>query len=264
MVEENKAQALKVNFLETVASFGLSTQKEAAITGTLSDSMRVFTTVNECWEYWFALLLSIRQTNQGAVDPSRDGAVAAEVLNATSVITDPTRFIVTSKTRNMPMRYAVGELIWYMAGSNKLKDIQLFSSAWDRMSDDGMFVNSGYGHKIKHFYGFDQWEDVKKRLRKDPLSRQAVIHIKNAFPVSEPTKDTPCTLTLQFFIRDEKLHLTVNMRSNDIWTGVPYDMFSFCAMQIKMAMELGVGVGTYTHHAGSLHLYERNVPNLLG
>ena len=48
------------------------------------------------------------------------------------------------------------------------------------------------------------------------------------------------------------------MRSNDIWMGVPYDMFSFCFLQVKMAMELGVEVGTYTHYAGSLHMYKRD------
>ena len=43
--------------------------------------------------------------------------------------------------------------------------------------------------------------------------------------------------------------------------GFPYDVFSFTAMQCKMAMELNVGIGTYTHIAGSLHLYERNGSN---
>ena len=49
------------------------------------------------------------------------------------------------------------------------------------------------------------------------------------------------------------------MRSNDVWMGFPYDVFQFTCMQILMSMELGVEIGTYTHIAGSLHLYERNV-----
>ena len=79
--------------------------------------------------------------------------------------------------------------------------------------------------------------------------------------MSDATKDTPCTLSLQFLLRDGRLNLTTTMRSNDVWTGVPYDMFSFCSMQVMMAMTLGVGVGTYTHQAGSLHIYERNLPD---
>lgn len=223
------------------------------------DNYIVVNTVNEAWEYWYARLIDQYRSNLKCAE-SRDGAVAAEILNAITVVKDPTRMIVTSPARKMPMRYAVGELLWYISGSNRLKDIQLFSSAWDRMSDDGKTVNSGYGHKILNFYGFNQLDDVRRRLIADPNSRQAVIHIKDPRPCTDPTKDTPCTLSLQFFIRNEKLHLTVTMRSNDIWTGVPYDMFSFCCFQVILAMELGVGVGAYTHQAASLHMYERNLP----
>lgn len=223
------------------------------------DNYLVAETVNDAWEYWYAALTA-QAWDSEKVAESRDGAVAAEILNAITVIKNPTRMIVNSKARKMPMRYAVGELLWYLSGSNKLRDIQYFSSAWDRMSDDGETVNSCYGHKIQSFYGFDQWQDVIERLTQDPNSRQAVIHIKNPRAITDPTKDTPCTLSLQFLIRNNRLNLTVTMRSNDVWTGVPYDMFSFCSMQVMMAMRLGVEVGTYVHQAASLHLYERNAP----
>lgn len=208
----------------------------------------------EAFEHWFKLLDS-----QNLKAYSRDGGVKGEVLNAVTVIKDPTRGIVLSDIRKMPIRYALGELMWYMSGNNELSAIENYTSAWDRMSDDGVTVNSNYGWCIKYKYGFDQWEYVKDMLLTDPLSRQAVLHIKTAD--NKPSKDVNCTVCLQFLIRDGKLHATVYMRSNDIWMGFPYDVFSFTAMQCKMAMELGVGIGTYTHIAGSLHLYERNGSN---
>ena len=57
--------------------------------------------------------------------------------------------------------------------------------------------------------------------------------------------------------------MTVYMRSNDIWMGLPYDVFSFTCMQILLAFKLGVGIGTYTHHAASLHLYKRDYDTAL-
>ena len=146
--------------------------------------------------------------------------------------------------------------MWYFSGNRDLSAIQNYTSAWDRMSDNGKTVNSNYGWCIQHKYGFDQWVYVKDMLTNDPNSRQAVIHIKTAD--TNPSKDVNCTVCIQFLIREGKLHATVYMRSNDIWMGFPYDVFSFTAMQCRMAMELGVGIGTYTHIAGSLHLYERN------
>lgn len=218
--------------------------------------VNIFTgeTVNDVWEEAFGALKE--QAENGFTDSSRDGAVVGELLDAVLCVEDPTRSIVTSPIRKMPMRYAVGELAWYLAGSNRVSDISRFAKKWVDISDDGVTNNSAYGYRIQHMFGFDQWEYVKGLLQKDPNTRQAVIHIKDASNV--PTKDTPCTVYLQFFLRDEQLHLSVHMRSNDIWMGVPYDMFSFCFLQMKMAMELGVYVGSYTHYAGSLHMYQRD------
>ena len=58
--------------------------------------------------------------------------------------------------------------------------------------------------------------------------------------------------------------MTTYMRSNDLWMGFPYDVFQFTNMQVLMSMELGVGIGFYTHISGSLHLYKRNVVKLDG
>lgn len=209
-------------------------------------------TIDEAWETWYERLSSMKLS-----DESRDGEIRGEILNAITVIKDPTRNILKSKIRNLPMRYAIGEMLWYMSGNNELKEIQKYTKGWDRMSDDGETVNSNYGHCIRFKYGFNQWEFVKDELGINPNSRRAIIHIKEAS--DEDSKDVNCTVCLQFFIRDNKLHLTTYMRSNDLWMGFPYDVFQFTNMQVLMSMELGVGIGTYTHIAGSLHLYERDV-----
>lgn len=209
-------------------------------------------TANEAWEAWYETLSA-----QGEALESRDGGVCGEVINAVTIIEDPTRNFISSPIRKLPIRYAVGELMWYLSGSNKVSDISKFSPIWEKLSDNGETVNSAYGHRIFHHFDFNQWDYVKELLAKDPNSRQAVIHIKDAN--NKPTKDMPCTIALQFMLRDGKLHLTTYMRSNDIWMGFPYDVFCFTSMQIKMAFELGVDIGTYTHVATSLHLYERDL-----
>lgn len=213
---------------------------------------------DEAWEHWFDIL---KPTTAGdePIAESRGGTVVGEIINATTYITDPTRCIMRSNKRKMPMRYAVGELLWYMSKTNKLSAIMPFSPFWQMISDDGETVNSNYGHCIHNKFGFDQWDYIRDMLRDNPETRQAVIHIKEPRnTITNPTKDVNCTVMMQFFVRGGKLHLTVYMRSNDIWLGFPFDVFQFTSMQILMAMELGVEIGTYTHHAGSLHLYTKN------
>ena len=227
------------------------------------NDVNVFTcadNIDEAWEHWFYALTTDRRTEE-----SRDGAVVGEIINAVTVIKDPTRCILKSPIRKLPMRYMIGELLWYLSGNPSLEAIQLYTSAWDRMSDDGMSVNSNYGARIQEatceYSGdiFNQLTMVENMLKEHPESRQAVIHIKQPRDLMKyPTKDVNCTVCLQFFIRDEELYLTTYMRSNDLWMGFPNDVFQFTALQIYLAMRLGVKLGTYTHIAGSLHLYERD------
>lgn len=217
-------------------------------------------TIDSAWEHWYGIL-----TKDVATQDSRDGSVVGEILNAVTVIEDPTRCILRSKIRKLPMRYMVGELLWYLSGNSSLDAIRLYTDAWNRMSDDGKYVNSNYGNRIQlatcEHSGeiFDQLKMVELMLKKDPASRQAVIHIKQARNLLKyPTKDVNCTVCLQFFIREGKLYATTYMRSNDLWMGFPNDVFQFTAIQVYLAMRLGVQLGTYTHVAGSLHLYERD------
>lgn len=213
--------------------------------------------IDTAFMHWYRLL---SKDCGGVKQVSRDGEVVGEIINATTVLSDPTNNIMKNSLRNLPMKYAIGELLWYMSHNNKLREIQKYTKGWDRMSDDGVTVNSNYGWCIRDKYGFDQWEWCKQELNNNPNSRRAVIHIKE--PSDKESKDVNCTVCLQFFIRDEKLYCTTYMRSNDIWLGYPYDVFQFTCMQILMSMELGIELGTYTHIAGSLHLYGRNYVNI--
>lgn len=214
-------------------------------------------TADDAWLQWIDKI----DRKQILAQYSRDGNVVYEVVNATTIIEDPTRCIMLNKVRKMPVRYAVGEMLWYMSGNTRVSAIKNYSDVWKRMSDDGETVNSNYGYCMQKKFGFNQIEYVEKLLRFQPNTRQAVIHIKTAD--NRESKDVNCTIALQFFIRDMKLYMTVYMRSNDLWMGFPFDVFQFANLQVYLSMRLGVELGTYTHVASSLHLYERNYNEML-
>lgn len=183
-----------------------------------------------------------------------------ELLNVKLVLKDITKNIVS--VRNLPASYLFGELLWYFNGDNSLEFISQFSSFWEHLSDDGVTCNSAYGYLIQKAHGFDQVEKVVEILRKDPTSRRAKININLPNPAVDTTKDEPCTMSLHFMIRKNNLDCTVVMRSNDIWFGLPYDVAFFTELQKRIADELGVGYGWYTHFAVSLHMYNRDAKKL--
>ena len=49
------------------------------------------------------------------------------------------------------------------------------------------------------------------------------------------------------------------MRSNDVYLGMPHDVFCFTMLQEIMARKVSADIGTYQHAVGSLHLYNRNL-----
>ena len=181
-----------------------------------------------------------------------------ELINCCIEIENPRDRIVYCPERAMNMAYAFGELIWYLSGDNDLSTMEYYSKFMKDCSDDGKTLNSAYGYRIftgKHsLIPFNQWENVKRILSEDKDSRQAIIHLHT--PNDKKTKDEVCTLTLQFFIRNDKLDMITTMRSNDIYLGFVYDVFCFTMLQEMMANELNVEIGKYYHNAGSMHIYE--------
>lgn len=119
--------------------------------------------------------------------------------------------------------------------------------------DNGIF-HGAYGLRTR-----GQYEKIVERLKADSDTRQAVVTIWNPELDLLPSKrDYPCTILHQFRIRDGKLNMTVFMRSNDVWLGAAYDFFQFTRIQIAIASILGIPTGVYTHHVGSLHIYEQH------
>lgn len=160
--------------------------------------------------------------------------------------------------RDTSLAYLCGELIWYFAKSDKLKFISKFSSFWEKISDDGEHCNSAYGHIVHERYGYDQLEKVISILRTDPESRRATINFNVPREDKDTTKDEICTSMLQFRVRNGHLECTAIMRSNDVYTGFPYDVTYFRILQYIIAEELDIPVGDYTHFVCSMHLYDRN------
>jgi thymidylate synthase len=103
----------------------------------------------------------------------------------------------------------------------------------------------------------DQIQFVINDLKRNPDSRRAVIDVRDN-RVDTKISSAACLNHMQFFIRDGKLDMMVLMRSNDAPEAAFMNAFAFIMLQKKIADELGLPVGTYTHRANSFHVYEKN------
>lgn len=179
------------------------------------------------------------------------------------LIGEQTRFpmeypIVTNKERKLGYLFMAAEAAWILNGDNKVKTIAPYSKNIAQFSDDGVTFFGAYGPKI-----WEQLQYVVETLANDERSRQAVMTIWRENP--PPSKDIPCTVSVQFLIREGMLHCIDTMRSSDAWLGWPYDAFNFsmlsAAVIIMLEDQCGLDLrlGDLIMNLGSSHLYETNI-----
>lgn len=184
------------------------------------------------------------------------GVDTHEVVNASIILTDPTQSLPLGIARGINSKIAAVEALQLLGG---VIDPQLMVKASPHFAQfmDGGTFHGGYGQRTRA-----QMIAAVNRLREDPSSRRALVTIWDPMHdlYTEGVKDYPCTIALQFLVREGELQLHTHMRSNDVWRGFAYDVFVFTQLQLAVAQVLRLSVGSYYHHVTSLHMYETDLP----
>lgn len=206
---------------------------------------------------WVIELLGVLESGN---DVAPRGQVTKELLQQTSVI-DMRRPVITLPERKLSTKFLGGESYWILSGDNRVETIAPYNKNIVNYSDDGQTFFGAYGPRI-----MSQLDYVVDKLKSDSDTRQAVLTIWRENPPE--TKDVPCTVAVNFMIRDHKLNCHVYMRSNDLWLGFPYDVFNFSMLSHLVCCRLNAFVvenggmiiepGTLYHTASSRHIYEQH------
>ena len=163
---------------------------------------------------------------------------------------------ITNKERNWKEEYAEAEWQWYLSGDRNIEKLgEIYGKIppiWERMADHKGNVNSNYGWQ---WLRNDQYEYIIDKLKFENDTRHAAISIYDCKENLDYENDTPCTYAVQFTIINDKLCMSVYMRSNDLWYGFCNDQYCFSMLQKKVAEDVNKQVGWYYHHAHNMHLY---------
>lgn len=193
--------------------------------------------------------------NKGQISNPR-GLRIKELINS-SICIDMNYPIITIPERKLGYKFMLREAWWIMDGRNSVDTITNYSKAISSFSNDGFHFDGAYGPRV-----VDQIRYIVDSLAEDINTRQAVLTIWRANP--RASKDIPCTVSIQWLIRDGYICCIDNMRSSDIWLGVPYDIFNFTMLTgyiLLLLKERGIynlKLGNLYLNAGSQHLYENN------
>ena len=133
-----------------------------------------------------------------------------------------------------------------------------------------------YGLKVVKKYRFFNFsnkinqidEFVVKLLKSDPNSRRAVLTIWDPIEDSKIyKKEIPSILSMQFNIRNGKLHMTEFIRSNDLFFGLPANTYQLLVLMEYVKKKIDVCTGPITIFSTSAHIFHdqfKDIKKVLG
>lgn len=175
--------------------------------------------------------------------------------------------------RKTAWKKALLEMEWFLSGDSECPNELL--DWWDGQLDnencliDGyswQFRRSiyiGYNGEYRHFDQFDQVAFIRNELKNHKNSRRLLMTTWNPGEMANITvaNDNPNTPTcchgvvIQFFVRNNKLHMTHYQRSADMLLGVPHNWVQYWAMLIYFAYHADLEIGSLQWLWGDAHIY---------
>lgn len=162
------------------------------------------------------------------------------------------------------VRSKFAEFAWYLSADSSREFIIPYISAYNDEESENKKILGAYGPKIfgERYNGNSQFDRIYEQLKLRSDTKQAYISISDIsdYKVRDDVYSSPpCTIGLHFLYRDKALNLTVYMRSNDAYFGLPHDLFCFSMLQEMVSVKLGMRLGKYTHICTSLHIYDKHL-----
>lgn len=204
---------------------------------------------------------------------SRLGEEIREIGPVQIEIRQPRKREVLVPGRRANVAAQIVETAWVLSGRNDIEAILPYLPRAKDFSDDGETWSGAYGPRLRAWglHGpdaltratptvVDQLKYVINELKRDPLSRRAVIQIFDPVVDNNPdAKDIPCNNWLSFRSDGEQLTLHVGVRSNDlIWGFSGINAFEWSTLLAVVAECTGLEVGSLVFSTTSLHLYDRH------
>lgn len=196
-------------------------------------------------------------------------------------------------TKKVAWKTAIKELLWiWQMKSNKVQDLRNMGvKIWDEWELPDGSIGKAYGYQLgkknrkisvdNHTqsreldqigiqlkgvrplsYMVDQVDYLLYQLKYNPSSRRHITTLWNPDDLDAMAL-TPCVYETQWHVKDNKLHLEVRCRSNDLGLGHPFNVFQYNVLQRMIAQILGYELGVYKYHIGDAHIYLKHIEPLV-
>lgn len=175
--------------------------------------------------------------------------------------------MITLRNNTKTVMNSIDEILWiWQKKSNNVHELN--SHIWDQWADENGTIGKAYGYQLGKKYSFKTKEGIKEMdqvdyllylLNHDPSSRRMMTNLFNHEELKDMNLE-PCAFGTQWLVKEGKLHLILNQRSQDMLTANGWNTMQYAALQCMFAQCAGLKVGTLTHNIGDCHIYDRHIP----
>jgi hypothetical protein len=177
--------------------------------------------------------------------------------------TEELEHIDTRRGRSMSLPYLKREFLWYCRGDRYDTRIQDYAPLWKSCVGIDGGINSNYGQYLfTEAPGFDvPFFHQLDLLVDDPDSRRCWLPLYQEWHNNPGMfhPEVPCTIGMGFVVRDTMLHMSVHMRSQDLWHGTPYDEGTAYLFQL-MAVTYLTSEGLFVQPGAIVHTVDSPAP----
>ncbi len=215
---------------------------------------------------------------------------------------DPLRFDISTSvplytTKKVPWKMVIKELLWFLRGHTDATLLQEQGvHIWDgHTSEDFLrqrglpyragILGPGYGWQWRRFgapydetfaranpvedvetseapVGFDQISHIEHLLKTDKSSRRIYLNAWNAKDLDQMAL-VPCHVACQFYVdNDNGLSAHVYIRSNDLFLGNPFNVFSYSILTYLLAARCSLKPKELIISFGDAHVYLDHLPQV--
>ncbi|MDF9392357.1 MULTISPECIES: thymidylate synthase [Methylococcus] len=166
--------------------------------------------------------------------------------------------LVTTKRLHLPS--IIHELLWFVSGSVNVRDLQRHGvTIWDEWADENGDLGPVYGRQWRSWGGaIDQLAGLVEQLRRNPDSRRLLVSAWNPSDLQAMALP-PCHYAFQCHVTDGKLSLLFQMRSVDVFLGLPFNIASYALLTHMLAQQTGYEPGELIWCGGDVHLYRNHL-----
>ena len=175
--------------------------------------------------------------------------------------------MITLRNNSQTVKRAIDEILWiWQKKSNKVSELN--SHIWVQGAGEDGTIGKAYGYQFARKYEFKTKEGIQTMdqvdyalylLKNDPASRRIMTNLFNHEELKDMNLE-PCAYSTQWLVKQNKIHLILNQRSQDMLAANGWNTMQYAALLCMFAQVAGLEVGTLTHNIGDCHIYDRHIP----